>query len=122
MLGGGRQCRAGLRGELAGRVALVTGGASGIGRAVSRALADRGAHVMIADLNEDGAHEVADELVAAHGPRRAKAVRVDVTDEVAVQRMVAETVFEYGGLDILVASAGLASSAPVTETTLAQKA
>jgi len=107
------------RGELAGRVALVTGGASGIGRAAARALAARGAHVVIADLNEDGAHEVAGELVAAHGLRRASAVRADVTDEEAVRRMVGATVLEYGGLDVLVASAGLASSAPVTETTLA---
>ena len=107
------------RGELAGRVALVTGGASGIGRAAARALGERGAHVVIADLNESGANEVVDELVAANGWRRAAAVPVDVTDEEAVRRMVAATVLEYGGLDILVASAGLASSAPVTETSLA---
>jgi NAD(P)-dependent dehydrogenase (short-subunit alcohol dehydrogenase family) len=57
--------------------------------------------------------------VAAHGLRRSIAVATDVTDENAVQEMVQRTVLEYGGLDILVASAGLATSAPVTETTLA---
>jgi rhamnulose-1-phosphate aldolase/alcohol dehydrogenase len=105
-------------GELTGRVALVTGGASGIGRATARLLAERGAHVAVADLNEEGAHRVAEELTAAHGLRRAVAVAVDVTDEAAVERMVAETVGAYGGLDVLVASAGLATSAPLTETTL----
>jgi rhamnulose-1-phosphate aldolase/alcohol dehydrogenase len=106
------------RGELAGRVALVTGGASGIGRASARVLAERGAHVVVADLNVDGAQQVADELVAAHGLRRSLAVGTDVTDEAAVQRMVREAVLAYGGLDILVASAGLATSAALTETTL----
>ncbi len=106
------------RGELAGKVALITGGASGIGRASAHLLAQRGAHVIVADLNLDGAQEVADELIAAHGLRRSLAVGTDVTDEAAVQRMTQQAVLAYGGLDILVASAGLATSAPVTETTL----
>jgi rhamnulose-1-phosphate aldolase/alcohol dehydrogenase len=107
------------RGELAGRIALITGGASGIGRATARSLAERGAHVAVADINQEGAREVADELVAQHGVRRALALPVDVSDEAAVQEMTARVVLDYGGLDILVASAGLATSAPVTETTLA---
>ena len=106
------------RGELAGRVALITGGASGIGRATARLLADRGAHVVVADLNVDGAGEVADELLRTHGARRALAVHVDVTNEDAVQEMTRRAVLEYGGIDVLVASAGLATSAPITETTL----
>ena len=106
------------RGELSGRVAVITGGASGIGRAAARALASRGAHVVVADLNVDGAQEVADELVAAHGVRRAVAVHVDVTSEDAVVEMTRRAVLEYGGIDVLVASAGLATSAPITETTL----
>ena len=105
-------------GELAGRVAVVTGGASGIGRATSRLLAARGAHVVVADLNESGAEDVAAEIASAHGTRRALAAAVDVTDEAAVQEMIHRTVLAYGGLDILVASAGLATSAPVVETTL----
>jgi rhamnulose-1-phosphate aldolase/alcohol dehydrogenase len=108
------------RGELSGRIALITGGASGIGRATARLLADRGAHVVVADLNGDGAEDVAAEIVEHHGIRRATAVAVDVTDEQAIERMVAHTVLAYGGLDILVASAGLATSAPITETTLAE--
>jgi rhamnulose-1-phosphate aldolase/alcohol dehydrogenase len=107
------------RGELAGRVALITGGASGIGRATARSFAARGAHVVVADRNVDGAQEVAAELVESYGARRALALPVDVTSEDAVIEMTRRTVLEYGGLDILVASAGLATSAPITETTLA---
>jgi rhamnulose-1-phosphate aldolase/alcohol dehydrogenase len=107
------------RGELAGRVALITGGASGIGRATARSFAERGAHVVVADRNLHGAEEVASELVATHGLRRALAVPVDVTSEEEVIEMTRRTVLEYGGIDILVASAGMATSASVTETTLA---
>lgn len=106
------------RGELAGRVAVITGGASGIGRATARVLAGRGANVVVADLNFDGAQEVANELLSTHGLRRAIAVAVDVTSEDAVVEMTQRAVLEYGGIDILVASAGLATSAPITETSL----
>jgi rhamnulose-1-phosphate aldolase/alcohol dehydrogenase len=106
------------RGELGGRIALVTGAASGIGRAAARLLAARGAHVVVADLNVAGAEEVAGQIVADHGLRRALAVPVDVTSEEAVEEMTRRAVLAYGGLDVLVASAGLATSAPVTETTL----
>jgi rhamnulose-1-phosphate aldolase/alcohol dehydrogenase len=105
-------------GELDGRIALITGGASGIGRATARLLAQRGAHVVVADLNQEGAEAVAEEIVAASGLRRALAVHVDVTEEVAVEEMVNCTVLEYGGLDIVVASAGLATSASISETTV----
>src|SRR5207302_4353413 len=87
-------------------------------RATARMLAARGAHVVVADRNLDGAIEVAEELVATYGLRRGLAVAVDVTSEDAVTEMIGRTVLEYGGLDILVASAGLATSAPITETTL----
>ena len=105
-------------GELAGRVAVVTGGASGIGRATARLLGQKGAHVVVADLNADGAAQVAADLVEAHGVRRAVAVTTDVTDEEAVVRMLDKAVLAYGGVDILVASAGLATSAPLAETTV----
>jgi len=106
------------RGELAGKVALITGGASGIGRAAARALAAQGAHVVVGDLNVDGAREVAEEIAGAHGRRRAISAAVDVTSEPAVEQLAGRAVLEYGGIDILVASAGLATSAPITETTL----
>ncbi len=100
------------RGELAGRIAVVTGGASGIGRAAARMLAARGAHVVVGDLNADGAEDVAEELRAAHGVRRAVAVRVDVTSEAAVTELMRRAVLEYGGVDILVASGSSAPTAP----------
>jgi len=106
--------------ELARRVALVTGGAGGIGRAVADRLARDGAHVVVADLDEPGAREVAAELCKKHGPGRGLAVGLDVTDEAAVERAFAEAVTAYGGLDVLVACAGISSSAPVEETSLAE--
>jgi len=105
--------------ELSGRIALVTGGASGIGRAAARRLAELGAHVAVADLNAEGAEQVAAEISARHGERRALGLAVDVTSEEAVRDMVRRVVLAYGGLDILVCSAGIAVSAPVTETELA---
>ncbi len=106
-------------GELAGKIALVTGGASGIGRAAALRLAELGAHVAVADVNVEAAAAVADEIVAAHGLRRAVHVPVDVRDEHAVEAMVRQTVLEWGGIDIVVCSAGIATAAPVTETSMA---
>ncbi|HEY0583954.1 MAG TPA: bifunctional aldolase/short-chain dehydrogenase [Chloroflexota bacterium] len=104
--------------ELAGRVALVTGGASGIGRAVAQRLAEAGAHVVVTDRNEPGAQEVAAGLVQKHGERRGTAVGMDVTDEAAVRRAFEETVLAYGGVDVVVSNAGISTSHPIEETTL----
>jgi rhamnulose-1-phosphate aldolase/alcohol dehydrogenase len=104
--------------ELAGRVALVTGAASGIGRAIARRLAEAGAHVVVADRNTAGALQVADELSRAHGELRGFATAFDVTDEVAVRRGFEDTVLTYGGLDIVVSNAGLSTSSPIEETSL----
>jgi rhamnulose-1-phosphate aldolase/alcohol dehydrogenase len=104
--------------ELAGRVALVTGGASGIGRAIVERLAEAGAHVVVADRNVVGAQEVARELTRTYGPARGLAVHMDVTDEAAVRRGFEQTVLGYGGLDILVSNAGLATSNPIAGTSL----
>jgi len=104
--------------ELAGQVALVTGGASGIGRAVAQRLAEAGAHVVVADRNAVGALDVASDLVKTYGERRALAVGMDVTDEGAVQRAFEESVLAYGGVDVIVSNAGISTSHPVEETTL----
>ena len=104
--------------DLSGRIALITGGASGIGRATARRLAELGAHVAVADLNASGATEVAAELVERYGEGRAIGLPLDVTDEAAMAEAFRATVLAWGGLDILVCSAGIASSAPITETTL----
>ena len=104
--------------ELARRIVLVTGGGSGIGRAVAKRLAVEGAHVVVGDLDEAGAKKTADEVTAAVGAGRAIGLRMDVTSEVSVRAAFETTVLAYGGLDILVSNAGTAHSAPVDRMAL----
>lgn len=106
--------------ELAGRIALITGGGSGIGRAAAHRLCVEGANVVVTDINPETAEAVACDLVQRFGQDRALAVQCDVTNEEAVAKAFETAVMTYGGLDILVCSAGIASSAPVEETTLSE--
>jgi rhamnulose-1-phosphate aldolase/alcohol dehydrogenase len=99
---------------LTGRVALVTGGGSGIGAAVSRRLAAEGACVVVADRDTDAASTVSGEL---GGADTAVAVTVDVTDAGAIAGAVRAAVLAFGGLDLVVNNAGLSISKPLTETT-----
>jgi len=96
--------------DLQNTVAIVTGGAGGIGRAYARALAEAGSAVVIADLNADGAVEAAKEL--ANDGHRAVGVAVDVTDLDSAKAMVEQAVESFGGLDILVNNAGIMSAIP----------
>jgi len=96
------------------RIALVTGGAQGLGQAICHRLADEGCHVVVADLNEEKAIHTAREI-AASTDRRALAIKVDVTDESQVEAMVARIVQEFGRLDILVANAGILIAEDITE-------
>jgi rhamnulose-1-phosphate aldolase/alcohol dehydrogenase len=105
--------------ELARRVALVTGGGSGIGRAVAQRLAAEGAHVVIGDVDEAGAKKTADDVLAAVGGGRALGLTMDVTSEASVRAAFEAAVLEYGGLDILVSNAGIAHSSPVDRMALA---
>src|SRR5205807_1408937 len=105
--------------ELARRIALVTGGGSGIGRAVARRLAAEGAHVVVGDLDAATARRTADEIVAAVGAGRALGLEMDVTREASVRAAFEETVLAYGGLDVLVSNAGTAHSSPVARMALA---
>ncbi len=91
--------------RLEGKVAMVTGAASGIGRATSLTLAREGAAVMCADINIEGAQETADAIAADGGT--AAAVELNVTDEEAVQAALAATVEQLGALHILVNDAGI---------------
>jgi rhamnulose-1-phosphate aldolase/alcohol dehydrogenase len=100
--------------EFQGVVALVTGGAGGIGGAAAQAFVAEGGCVIITDIDGEGAQAGA----AAIGDG-AVAVRADVTDEASVVSAFREAVLAFGGVDIVVSNAGIASSAPITETTLA---
>ena len=90
--------------ELAGHVALITGAASGIGRAIALRFADEGAHVVVTDIAD--ASEVAAQV---KGFRQAIAVKLDVSDESDVERAFDVAVREYGGVDIIVSNAGVSS-------------
>ena len=86
-------------GRLAGKIAIITGAASGIGKATAERVAAEGARTVVADLNADGAGEVAVAIAAAGG--QATAVQADLGDTGSVRTMVEAAVTAYGGLDIL---------------------
>jgi gluconate 5-dehydrogenase/2-deoxy-D-gluconate 3-dehydrogenase len=95
--------------RLDGRVALVTGGGSGIGRASAHALAQAGAHVAVSDIDEDAARNVAGEIGAG------EAHRLDVADEAAVAAVVGAIMGRHGRIDILVNNAGLGARMPTVD-------
>ncbi len=101
---------------LATRIALVTGGGSGIGRAIAHRLAAEGACVVVADRDADSAATVAAELGSADV---AVPVTVDVTDEAQIAAAFAAAALAFGGVDLVVNNAGLSISKPLAETTLA---
>jgi len=94
-------------GRLAGKIAIVTGGAQGFGKGIAESMAAEGAYIAVADLNLEGAMVCARELNEKYGEDTAIAVQVDVSDEASVEHMVQETVLSFGGLDILVSNAGI---------------
>jgi NAD(P)-dependent dehydrogenase (short-subunit alcohol dehydrogenase family) len=96
------------------RVAVVTGGASGIGRALGAALVRRGDQVVLADVDGDAATAVAERLTS-EGPGTASALPVDVRDAAAVAAVVAETVQRHGRLDLMVNNAGIGIGGNVEE-------
>jgi rhamnulose-1-phosphate aldolase/alcohol dehydrogenase len=104
--------------SLAGHVALVTGGAGGIGRATAARLLGEGASVVLADIDAASLDDAHADLGKRFGRDVVRKVDMDVTDEAAVVAAFAETCVEFGGIDILVSNAGLASSAPIEDTTL----
>ena len=95
------------------RIAIVTGAGQGIGRAIALGLAREGARVAIAEVNEESANPVKNEIEAAGG--RALAIRTDVSNEDSVQAMVERSLQEFGRVDILVNNAGIFPTSPVEE-------
>jgi rhamnulose-1-phosphate aldolase/alcohol dehydrogenase len=103
---------------MVGHIALVTGGAGGIGLATAARLLTDGACVMLADLDEGRVQSAREELSGRFGKDLVRSAVCDVTSERQVADAMAGCAREFGGLDILVANAGIASSAPIEETTV----
>ena len=98
-----------------GLTVLVTGAASGMGRATARVFAAEGAKVAVTDVSADGARAVADEITASGGTARAWALDVDSRSE--IDRVVSEIAAHFGGLDIIVNNAGLSIGAAIDDPT-----
>lgn len=101
-----------MTGSLETKIAVVTGGAQGLGEAIALRLAQEGCDVVIGDINETGAAEVAAAIAAATG-RRATGAKVDVTEEAEVEALFDLTMREHGRVDIVVANAGILIAEPI---------
>lgn len=104
--------------SLAGRVAFVTGGAGGIGRATAERLLGEGACVVLADIDAEALKATSEDLANRYTADAVRSVQLNVTDEAGVIAGFAEASVEFGGIDILVSNAGIASSAPIETTEL----
>ncbi len=106
--------------EFSRHVVLVTGAAGGIGSATCRRVAQDGGHIVATDIDLAGAEQLAAYLNQHFGAGRAIAVKMDVTNEESVRAAFEQAALAFGGIDVIVNNAGLASSAPITETSLAE--
>jgi rhamnulose-1-phosphate aldolase/alcohol dehydrogenase len=104
---------------LAGRIALITGGAGGIGLATALRLLEDGACVVLTDIDRGALERETGALQASHGPDSCVGLWGDVTDEASIAALFADAAVAFGGLDILVSNAGIASAATIEDTTLA---
>ncbi|PQO98736.1 bifunctional rhamnulose-1-phosphate aldolase/short-chain dehydrogenase [Massilia phosphatilytica] len=104
--------------SLAGRIALVTGGAGGIGQAVARQLLQEGACVMLTDIDAEALESAQQNLVKVAGKDTVGIVQANITDEDQVAGILSATALRFGGVDLLVSNAGIASAAPLDETSL----
>ncbi|NIA21222.1 MAG: SDR family oxidoreductase [Anaerolineaceae bacterium] len=109
------RAEAGEPGPLTGRTALVTGAGSGLGRGISIGLATAGAHVVLADIDLPAAEETAELILERVGTSRATAVGTDVTDEQSMAEAFRRTIMTYGGIDVMVAAAGIAPAYPIQD-------
>jgi rhamnulose-1-phosphate aldolase/alcohol dehydrogenase len=104
---------------LAGRVALITGGAGGIGMATARRLLDEGACVVLTDIDRNALEAATRQLNSQFGRDTSVGIWSDVTDEAAIGTLFRDAAWNFGGLDICVSNAGIASAAAIEDTTLA---
>lgn len=100
---------------LSGRVALVTGSAGGIGKAIAKKFADEGACVIINDINQERLNSAKEEFTKNFGRDTASAVLLDVTNEATIEKAYAEAALAFGGVDIIVNNAGISISKPISE-------
>ena len=103
-----------MAGRVAGKVAIVTGAASGLGRGIALALAAEGGRVAVVDLNEGGAKETVELIAKAGG--EAGAWRADISDTARIEQVVADVVARWGGVHVLVNNAGLDKVGPFVES------
>ncbi len=103
---------------LAGRIAFITGGAGGIGKATAHRLLKEGAVVVLADMDAKSLDEAVADFQKTYGKDTARGVVANVTDENSVINSLKQAVLEYAGIDILISNAGIASAAPFEETSL----
>lgn len=96
------------------KIAIVTGGAQGLGKAISVRLAEEGCHVVVADINQEGIQETVEEIIKTTG-QQSLGIMTDVTNEASVASLVDETVEKFGHLDIMVSNAGILIAEPVEE-------
>ncbi|ADJ65915.1 bifunctional rhamnulose-1-phosphate aldolase/short-chain dehydrogenase [Herbaspirillum seropedicae] len=104
--------------SLAGRIALVTGGGGGIGQAVARQLLAEGACVMLTDIDQSALDSAQQSLLKHGGPDAIGVVRADITSEADVTTILNSVALRFGGIDLLVSNAGIASASPLQDTSL----
>jgi NAD(P)-dependent dehydrogenase (short-subunit alcohol dehydrogenase family) len=104
-------------GQVSGKVAIVTGGASGIGEACAETLVREGAAVLVTDIDDALGKGVVERIVKAGG--KARYIRHDVRDEAAWPGVIGDAEKRFGRLDIMVANAGIGIMSPIAEMTLA---
>ena len=104
---------------LAGRIALITGGAGGIGRATAARMMSEGACVVVADIDQGALDEAVTSFAKTFGKDVVRGVSLDVASEAAVAECFTEATLAFGGLDIVVSNAGIASASPIEDTSLA---
>lgn len=104
-------------GRVAGKIAIVTGGAQGFGAGIVEHLMNNGAHVVIADLNAEKGQEFADELNSVNRKNKALFVQTNVAESDSVENLITETVKEFGGLDLFISNAGILRAGGLDEMT-----
>ena len=104
--------------SLAGRIALITGGAGGIGRATAARMMSEGACVVVADIDQGALDEAVASFAKTFGKDVVRGVSLDVASEAAVAECFTEATLAFGGLDIVVSNAGIASASPIEDTSL----